>query len=166
MLLKLTGALILSVTGFFAGCSMSKKLYTRRDFLKSFIVFLSALATNIRYNSSDIYTLTRLSAHSSGLEIMSLDDLEDGSPFEEQWEHRVAVACSKKQLSKVDRELMLEFGSQLGKTDTQGQLSHLELYKTVFAKQLSSAEEEISKKSKLYKTMGFFVGSVIALMMI
>jgi hypothetical protein len=35
-----------------------------------------------------------------------------------------------------------------------------------FSKQLSSALDAITKKSKLYKTMGFFAGSAIALMMI
>ena len=69
-------------------------------------------------------------------------------------------------LSKSDISMLNDFGGQLGKTDTEGQLKHLELYEVSFSKQLSSALDAITKKSKLYKTMGFFAGSAIALMMI
>ena len=33
--------------------------------------------------------------------------------------------------------MLNDFGGQLGKTDTEGQLKHLELYEVSFSKQLS-----------------------------
>ena len=68
-------------------------------------------------------------------------------------------------LKKSDTDLLLEFGSHLGKTDVEGQLKHIELYRQLFEKQLEAAEDAIAKKSKLYKTMGLFVGTAAALMM-
>ncbi len=68
-------------------------------------------------------------------------------------------------LTKADTDLILQFGAQLGKTDIDGQLKHIKLYKDFFKKQLDEAEEAIAKKSKLYKTMGLFAGSAAALMM-
>ena len=91
---------------------------------------------------------------------------ETGNPFYEIWSGRVSVIPSKFGLKNSDRVLLLEFGEQLGKTDVDGQLKHLELYEELFKKQLTDAENEINKKSKLYKTMGFFVGTAAALMII
>ena len=82
------------------------------------------------------------------------------------WLERVKRLSSEIPLSKSDISMLNDFGGQLGKTDTEGQLKHLELYEVSFSKQLSSARDAITKKSKLYKTMGFFAGSAIALMMI
>ena len=79
---------------------------------------------------------------------------------------KVKLLYSEIPLSKSDISMLNDFGGQLGKTDTEGQLKHLELYEVSFSKQLSSALDAITKKSKLYKTMGFFAGSAIALMMI
>ena len=87
-------------------------------------------------------------------------------PFDELWLERVKQLSSEIPLSKSDISMLNDFGGQLGKTDTEGQLKHLELYEVSFSKQLSSALDAITKKSKLYKTMGFFAGSAIALMMI
>ena len=131
------------------GFVLSGRLYKRRDFLKSFTEFISLLATNLRYSGDDIFTLVNSCAENSSLDLLLFSECD--RPFDELWLERV------KQLS---------FGGQLGKTDTEGQLKHLELYEVSFSKQLSSALDAITKKSKLYKTMGFFAGSAIALMMI
>ena len=63
--------------------------------------------------------------------------------------------------SECDRpfdELWLEKVKQLS--------SEIPLSKSDISMLLSSALDAITKKSKLYKTMGFFAGSAIALMMI
>ena len=91
---------------------------------------------------------------------------ETGTPFYRIWSERVNAIPAKFGLKKGDAALLLEFGEQLGKTDVDGQLKHLELYEALFKKQLTDAENEINKKSKLYKTMGFFVGTAAALMII
>ena len=94
------------------------------------------------------------------------DNTLHNQPFETAWSERIRLLPKSLSLKKSDKELLSEFGRELGKTDIDGQLKHIELYKTVFEKQLYSAEEEISKKSKLYKTMGLFAGISIALMII
>ncbi len=147
-----------------AGFMFSRRLYKRRDFLKSFVVFITSLATNIRYNSADIFTLVTSCGKTESLSHFVFDDC--GIPFEAQWRDKVDNIPKSYSLDKSDRQLLYEFGSQLGKTDIDGQLKHLELYKITFSKQLSVAESAITQKSKLYKTMGFFAGTALALMMI
>ena len=48
----------------------------------------------------------------------------------------------------------------------EGQLSHIELYTDIFTKALENAVSEMKTKSRLYKTMGFFLGTSIALMIV
>lgn len=165
MALKIFGGLLLALSGFSAGWFFSKKLTMRKNFFKSIVCFVSALSTQIRYSTADIFTLVSLGARTAELDIFDIAD-ENGTPFYTAWSNRVNAIPSRYGLKSSDRQLLLEFGEQLGKTDVEGQLKHLELYEAVFKNQLSNAENEIKKKSKLYKTMGFFVGTAAALMMI
>lgn len=165
MALKILGGFLLVLSGFSAGWFCSKKLLMRRNFFKKFLCFVSNLSTQLRYSTSDIFTLVSLSASISGLDFFEISD-ETGTPFYKVWSERVSEIPAKIGLKNSDRTLLLEFGEQLGKTDVDGQLKHLELYEALFKKQLTDAENEITKKSKLYKTMGFFVGTAAALMII
>ncbi len=153
------------LSGFSAGWFCSKKLLMRKDFFKRIISFISNLSTQLRYSTSDIFTLVSLSANTSGLDLFEISD-ETGTPFYRIWSERVNAIPAKFGLKKGDAALLLEFGEQLGKTDVDGQLKHLELYEALFKNLLTDAENEINKKSKLYKTMGFFVGTAAALMII
>ena len=165
MALKILGGLLLVLSGFSVGWFCSKKLLMRRNFFKKLLSFVSNLSTQLRYSSSDIFTLVSLSASISGLDFFEISD-ETGTPFYKVWSERVSEIPAKFGLKNSDRQLLLEFGEQLGKTDVDGQLKHLELYEALFKKQLTDSENEINRKSKLYKTMGFFVGTAAALMII
>ena len=165
MLLKLIGSVMLIAASFSAGYCMSKSLYRRRDFLKAFIVFLGRLATCIRYSSDNIFTLVNSCADSAELSCFRPETVVISQPFENIWNKCVLTIPKGYALKKADIDLLLEFGSQLGKTDVEGQLKHIELYRQLFEKQLEAAEDAIAKKSKLYKTMGLFVGTAAALMM-
>ena len=165
MALKILGGLLLVLSGFSAGWFCSRKLSMRRNFFKKFLCFVSNLSTQLRYSTSDIFTLVSLSASTSGLAFFEISE-ESGTPFYKVWSERVSEIPAKFGLKNSDRTLLLEFGEQLGKTDVDGQLKHLELYNALFKKKLTDSENEINKKSKLYKTMGFFVGTAAALMII
>ncbi len=166
LVLKIIGAILIVFAGFMAGNSFSKKLHERKNFLKAFIVFLTNLSTQLRYNSSDIFTLINTSNQISELQFFDFEDIEPNQPFSKLWKTKIRALPKSLSLTKTDIEMLIEFGSELGKTDIDGQLTHIELYKTVFEKQLSDAESAIGQKSKLYKTMGFFAGTATALMII
>lgn len=161
-MIKLFGCALLIFACFFTGCLKSKKLYSRRDFLSNFLSFLSTLKTNIRYSGDDIFTLLEASADGCGTLWLSGFSLERSEP-EAAWKRRVDALRDTE--DKADRQLLLEFGSKLGKTDLEGQLSHIERYETLFGLRLENAGEEIAKKSKLYRAMGLFIGISAALLM-
>lgn len=165
LLIKLIGSAMLILSSFSVGYYMSKSLYRRKDFLSSFLIFLNHLATNIRYNSDDIFTLAALCADMEELDNFKSITSDRSASFTAAWNKAVLTIPKAYSLKKSDISLLKDFGSELGKTDVEGQLKHIELYKVMFKKQLADAENEITKKSKLYKTMGFFVGTAAALVM-
>lgn len=162
MAFKLIGCALLIFACFFTGCLKAKKLYSRRDFLTDFLSFLTTLKTNIRYSGEDIFTLLEATAEGCGTLWLSGFSLERGDP-ESAWHRRVNALYDF--VDKTDRQLLLDFGSKLGKTDLEGQLSHIERYETLFELRLENAVEEIAKKSKLYRAMGLFIGISAALLM-
>ena len=162
--LKIFGALLIASSGLMLGCSLSRKLKNRRDFLAKFAVFLNTLATGLRYSADDIFTLVSLSA--GDFTPLHIARQERTLPFEQVWGKKLASFARQYSLSGQDVGLLREFGEKLGKTDLEGQLKHIELYKTLFAKQLLQVEEAIAKKARLYKTLGLFGGVSAALMMI
>lgn len=165
MILKLIGCSAVALSGFAVGLMKSKALYSRRDTLKSFDVFFSTLATNLRYNADDICPATVVSAGASGLEFFCVEQNPE-IPFDIRWERAVNNIPRSRALNNSDKELLISFGTKLGKTDVEGQLSHIELYRAMLQKQLSLAEEAAAQKSRLFKTLGLFGGVSAALLIL
>ena len=159
--LKIAGALAVALSGLLFGRFRARRLAVRRDFLKELLVFLSALSTSLRYKSDDIFRLV-----SSSGELFSAISNYSGESFENAWKNVIGDFRSRYSLSAQDQSLLCEFGAQLGKTDTEGQLSHIELYQALFSKQLALAEEDVKSKSKLYQTMGLFAGVSAAIVLV
>lgn len=165
MALKILGGFLIVLSGTMAGFMYSKKLFMKREFYKRIINFTSSLSVQLRYSTADIFTLSSLCAEAAPLDFFNFIN-KKSLPFYSVWQKNIEEIPGKFSLNKKDEQLLLEFGEQLGKTDVDGQLKHLELYEQIFKKQLENAESEIKNKSKLYKTMGFFVGTAVALMII
>ena len=160
--LKIIGVLLLVVTTTLCGFLMAEKLKLRRDYLISFIDFLYNLEVNIRFTNEDIFLLITKSAKGDMLNF----NADFGDSYSEYWSTYISRIPSNYGLTDDDYTLLKDFGSNLGTSDVEGQKSHIELYKNLFSKQLANAELEYTNKSKLYKILGFFLGTVIALMII
>lgn len=68
-------------------------------------------------------------------------------------------------LKKEDIALIRTFGNMLGKTDVEGQVSEINQFKELLNSQISMAEEENSKSSKMYKSLGTIVGLGIIILL-
>ncbi len=165
LIVKIIGSVLIITASVSVGWSKSKQLSNRKVFLQEFIAFLTTLSTNFRFNSADIFTLTALSLGEKLAANISFANPQNLS-FEQIWQMQIKILPRSYSLKKQDISLLNEFGAELGKTDVEGQLKHIELYKSLFTKQLYEAEELIVQKSKLYKTLGLFVGISIVLVII
>ncbi len=162
-LLKLFGCAAIALSGLVLGLIKSKSLFSRRDCLKRFDVFLEALSTDLRYNCEDIFTSVNTAAKACGLDFICVD-AENKSSFYSVWSDCIGKAPRQYALQNSDKELLTEFGERLGKTDLEGQLSHIELCRALLQKQINTAEEAAAKSSRLYKTLGIFGGVCAAIL--
>lgn len=143
---------------------LTKKLISRREFFERFCVFLSVLKTQIRYSSSDIFTLINLSAKGAGIDCLFGENTD--VPFSLFWQDLIDNIPKSNGLNNSDKELLINFGSGLGTTDTEGQLRHIELYLGMFQNRLEESKAELNKKSAVYKALGLFGGISAAIIIL
>ena len=162
---KIIGCVLLVLATTLIGFAKAHRLCQRRDTLLAFTGFLNALSTNIRYNSSDIFSVIELCKDSfSQMLVKHLRDYEGA--FSVRWKSAVKNLPESCSLNIKDKDIITSFGEKLGVTDVQGQIEHIEHYQILAEAQLQNAVKEISDKSKLYRTMGFFVVIAAALVLI
>lgn len=147
------------------GIKKSQRLYRRRDFINDFLVFLDSLATNIRYSGDELSVIISKSEDPFGKAVYDSYRKSEGSFFE-RWKKAVIKISDGYSLKHDDKQLLCSFGEKLGITDVEGQLKHIELYKGLAKAHLDDSKKDITEKSRLYKTMGFFVGAAVALIVI
>ncbi len=160
--IKIIGSLLLLLSVTVCGFYFSNRLKLRRDFLLAFIEFLTNLETNIRYTSDDIINLVKRSAPNYLTDIFCTDSYV----FTDYWTDSLSRIPKSYGLKADDCSLLSEFGKLLGTTDIEGQLNHIELYKTLFKNSLDNSEKEYKSKGKLYRLLGFFCGATLAIMFI
>lgn len=163
MPVKLFGCAAVALSGLALGFMKSKSLYQRRDFLKRCLVFMNSLQTILRYNGDEISRAVTSAAKNSGLNFLCFES-DSNTPFEPRWINAVNSIPRQFSLNNSDKELLLAFGERLGKTDVEGQLSHISLYCDLLQKQIAKAGEDAEKKSRLFKALGIFGGASAAIL--
>ena len=143
----------------------SRKLSVRVEKLEAFLRFLSAAKTEVRYSAVPVQQI--LQRHGEGLSFLRdcTADCAGGEGFAEAWRRAVGSRAGAEGFSARDGELLLLFGDGFGASDTDGQISHLELYSGLFGEALDRAREDRDRKSKLYLTLGIFAGLSAALLL-
>lgn len=165
LLIKIIGCALLVTATTLIGIKKSQRLYRRRDFINEFLVFLDSLATNIRYSGDELSVIISKSEDPFGKAVYDSYRKSEGSFFE-RWKKAVMKISDGYSLKHDDKQLLCSFGEKLGITDVEGQLKHIELYKGLAKAHLDDSKKDITEKSRLYKTMGFFVGAAVALIVI
>lgn len=165
LVIKIIGCILLVSATTLMGFKKAQRLYKRRDFINDFLVFLDTLATNIRYSTDELSIILSKSEDRFGKAIYGAYEKYDGTFFK-KWKNAVADISDGYALKHEDKQLLCSFGEKLGITDVEGQLKHIELYKGLANALLDDSKNEIKQKSRLYKTMGFFVGTAAALVII
>ncbi|MDR0986190.1 MAG: stage III sporulation protein AB [Ruminococcus sp.] len=69
-------------------------------------------------------------------------------------------------LKQHEREIILGIGSELGVSDTEGQLSSLLLFDKELEALCLAAKDDVQKKSKLYSSLGLLSGVFAAILLI
>ena len=153
---------------FLIGNIISKRYILRVKELKDFENALNIIESKIKFTYEPLpeifmQTSKLLSENISKIFINASKYMKDLN-CEEAWNK--SVKESNTYLNKEDIENIKGFGKMLGKTDKEGQVSHLELTKTFIKMQIKKAKDEEEKNAKMYKTLGVIFGLAIVIILI
>ncbi len=130
-----------------SGFYFSKKLKEREERLCSVLMLVKELSVQIRYTNAKIGEMLKSASQNSAYGKLSFVTdcalLNENEDFHKVWSEGV-----KKQpfLEQRDRELLLSLGEHLGETDSEGQLSFLEMTESMLSEQREEARENYGKK--------------------
>ena len=153
---------------FLIGNIISKRYTLRVSELKDFKNALNIIENKIKFTYEplpEIFMQTSrfLSENISKIFINASSYMKELSSHE-AWDK--SLNESNTYLNKDDIENIKSFGKMLGKTDKEGQVSHLELTKTFIDIQIEKAQAEEVKNSKMYKSLGAIVGLAFIIILI
>lgn len=153
------GLLLLAAACAGIGLAESRKLSDREKQLEGFLRFLTAAQAEIRYSFLPVGEVVISHRHSIPLLEACARLLEEGKPFQQAWKQASQTAGRK------DAGFFQAFGRELGTTDMEGQMSHLQLYRELTAARLKEASGDREKKGRLYRQLGIFGGIALALVL-
>ncbi len=144
-----------------------QELKRRRDSLREIISAFELLKTEITFKKTSLpEAFEKLAKNTKSGELFSgvCKGLDGG--MEKAWESSLKNCSRKLCLVADDRELLLSTGARLGKTDTAGQLAHIDYITERLKAQEKSAAEEYRGQAGLYGTGGVLVGILSVLLLI
>lgn len=160
-------AIITAAFGGFIGLFFSFKLKEREKIMSSTLLLTKELSVQIRYTNAEIgEILSRAAAKAEYKDLCFIEEcikLNENDNFHLLWREGV-----KKQpfLTEKDRELLNSLGESLGQTDTEGQLSFLEMYQELIKKRLDQAAKDYTDKGKMYRSVGLLCGLAAGIMIL
>ena len=164
------GILLLSLLGVcsYMGIAMAGKFRLRLNQLQDFKKALTLLQTKMKYTYQPIPEIFAQIGQTmpepvGNIFLVSSQQMENLTA-QQAWEQTVQNARTN--LKKEDKQVLLEFGKQLGKTDIEGQESQIALTLTFLENRIEEAKKELEKNAKLYQTLGVVSGLALVIILL
>lgn len=155
-MLKMLLCLMIVVCSTLIGFTYSQKLHKRKAVLEKFVLELKNCHTQLQYTSAQLPILFK----NNFMNYTFCDD----KPFSDQWNNM--LDNFRHILNANDIEVLMSFATNLGTTDTDGELKNIELHTQMLKNNIVDASSDIERKSKLYKTFGLSLGVTIVIFII
>lgn len=150
-IVKFLGLVLITAATTSIGIGLSNQLKNRVTALDWYVTSIQLMSEKIRYSSAELVKVV------SGLP-MSDKYFFVRNPFQ--------IALRGSGLEEADEKVIYEFFGQLGMGDTEQQVKICDLYKSELSVRLNSAKQEFAEKAKMLKSLGFFGGLGIAIILI
>ena len=88
--------------------------------------------------------------------------------LENNWERLTSLwrRSEEGELSQEEKKILAQLGTQLGTTDTQGQLSVLAVFNENIGSMIEKQTEKYAVKGKLCRSMGILAGAMAGILII
>lgn len=147
------------------------RLKKRIKLLTEILLFISAVKNEIEFNRKPIISIFREKCSGNFAKSLSFISecvtlTEEGKDFTSAWEMSIKNDQRISLLSPQDVQLLLSYGSQLGTTDVNGQISLCVLYQKLFEEKLKAAQAYEEHYGKIYRQSGIFIGAAIIILIL
>lgn len=163
-MLRFLGSAALGAVCVMYGFGRAAQLLRRRDFLRGFCGALSVIETEISFGRRT------LSEIFPGLDSTELCGLFTGCASEldalgirRAWQIAAEAAAQTAGLTADERDVIFSLGSELGRSDVEGQKNILKRTEAFVSAQLDKAEDEYKRMGRVYRSCGLLAGALILL---
>ena len=166
--MKAIGCLMIILSTTLTGCYLSSVLKKRVKLFEELAMFSKNIATAIKYDGSDLSCLIENENHHMKTPFTEkvTQYLHQTTDISVSFRNALKDLSMNYGLSKEDKALILQFTAKLGVTDTDGQVSHCHYFQKVFSEKAEMFKQESLTKSKLYRSLGFFSGLTVAVILV
>jgi len=167
MLLKFIGLILIVLTGASWGNVKSERLKSERNSSRLLVEIVGQISTFIRFKGLTFYEIARelqsVQAYSELGFICNIPQDYDGQhSFSEMWQR---AADGDSVICEEAKDLLKNFGATVGSSDTDGQLSELELLRTRLETLEKKQSEIYAQKGRLYRGVGALGGLMLAIVL-
>lgn len=164
-MIRTVGLLMLLIAAALAGNTAAKGLEGRVRRLQMLELFCEAAGSELKYLLPTVKEL--LCSLAQRADFQSLLFLQNAAaahtPFPESWRNAVET---DKTLCADEREILRTIGATLGSTELSAQLSALKLCGERFQRLRETAETEVLRRGRLYRSMGILTGIFLVILLL
>lgn len=173
MYIKVLLSILIIVSSFLIGYVISLSYSLRIKFLNDISYLINLLETEIDYSNTylpDILYKISLDSKHKSTKIFSetYNNLlsSENTSLQDAWKKSINNNYKKLPMSEKDKDILLDFGYSLGKTDKENQKKNIKYTIIKLENQLKEAENQKSKNERLYKNLGALIGIAIVIIII
>lgn len=166
--MKLLGLLLIVLCTTFLGVNEAGKLKRKQKETSAILILIQQIKIRLNFSAASTFEILK--------EINAMDELSllpfigrvvegyEAEAFDQLWEREVRF--SNLTISGDDAAMLVSFGQSLGTTDLDGQIELCNIFEQRFQERMEFYSGEYRKKSKLYVSLGFFLGLGAAIVLI
>lgn len=156
--MRILGVIFIFLPCVLAGLFLSENIKAKRDFWGKMLLFNNYLQSEIIYKSTDFFEVI---TNYDFPFLKNLINLKDDFSF-----NNISKILSCENFSKKEKETLTDYFFGIGKSDIENQVKHLSLYEKIFTDFKESYTRDYEEKSKVYKSVSFFWGAGISILLI
>lgn len=169
---RLCGLLGLTLALGLVGILKAGELKRRQELLEEYMKLILTLKSRINYFREPLsQSFMSAGADEKRKAFLMADDIfteldKREGQVDELWSEKVTEYYANTPLTAKDRECMAYVGSFIGQTDYENQCYRFEYTERLLQEQIAEAGEAYRVKAPLYSKLGFFVGILLAVVLI
>ncbi len=163
MLIKILGAFVIIGACSCVGYEMSRELSGRVNVLTDMIRALEKISSLISYSKTPLSEIYDEMADDESYSKTFFDAVDKALPPGEGWKEGIKALPY---ITKGDRRVLQTLADNLGRSDCTEQLKTLAIATESLKNALCDAKKEEDKNSRVYKSLSFFTGVGIAVLLV